>query len=177
MNRHPVRRMLCRTGPSQLLVLAIVGCAAQPAPPISENHLAPLPAVVGKAPEFAVTAPLPKPPRPSVRQEVYSVVMQNVSVQDLLFALARDAKMNVDIHPSITGTVTMNVRDQTLVEILDRVARQVDLRYELQGRNLSILPDAPYLKMYKIDYPNIQRDSTTVHQYLDQCGQHRHRPG
>jgi len=117
-------------------------------------------AVPGKPPEFAVAPALPMPPRPSPRQEVYSVVMQNVNVQDLLFALARDARLNVDIHPAITGIVTMNVRDQTLTEILDRVARQVDLRYEMQGRNLSILPDMPYLKNYRIDYPNIQRDTT-----------------
>ena len=87
--------------------------------------------------------------------------MQNVNVQDLLFALARDAKLNIDIHPAITGVVTMNVRDQTMVEILERVARQVDLRYELQGNNLSILPDTPYLKNYRVEYPNIQRDAST----------------
>ena len=103
--------------------------------------------------------PLPPPPRPSVRQELYSVVMKAVSVQDLLFALARDAKLNVDIHPSISGVVTMNVHDQTLTEILDRVARQVDLRYEIDGKNLSIQPDSPYLKHYRVDYPNIQRDT------------------
>ena len=90
------------------------------------------------------------------------MVMQNVSVQDMLFALARDAKLNVDIHPAIQGTVTMNVRDQTLTEILDRVAKQVDLRYEMQGRNLSITPDIPYLKNYRIDYPNILRDANTT---------------
>ena len=89
------------------------------------------------------------------------MVMQNVNVQDLLFALARDAKLNIDIHPAITGVVTMNVRDQTMVEILERVARQVDLRYELQGNNLSILPDTPYLKNYRVEYPNIQRDAST----------------
>lgn len=103
--------------------------------------------------------PLPPPPRPSVRQELYSVVMKKVNVQDLLFALARDAKLNVDIHPNINGVVTMNVHDQTLTEILDRVARQVDLRYEIDGKNLSIQPDSPYLKHYRVDYPNIQRDS------------------
>ena len=102
---------------------------------------------------------MPPRPRATPKQEVYSVVMQNVNAQDLLFALARDAKVNVDIHPSISGTVTMNVRDQTLTEILDRVARQVDLRYELQGNSLSILPDVPYLKSYRVDYPNIQRNS------------------
>jgi MSHA biogenesis protein MshL len=143
------------------LLLGLGGCAAPPVPPVSKAHLLPSPVVPGKPPEFASQPPLPKPPRPTPKQEVYSVVMQNVNVQDLLFALARDAKLNVDIHPSISGTVTMNVRDQTLTEILDRVARQVDLRYEMQGRNLSILPDTPYLKNYRVDYPNIQRDSTT----------------
>jgi general secretion pathway protein D len=105
---------------------------------------------------------MPKPPQTSQRQELYSVVMRDVAVQDLLFALARDAKLNIDIHPQITGTVTMNVNDQTLAEILDRVARQVDLRYDISGKNLSIQPDLPYLKNYRIDYPNIARNSTSA---------------
>jgi general secretion pathway protein D len=118
--------------------------------------------VAGRPPDFALAPPIPKPPRPSERQELYSVVMRDVSVQDLLFALARDAKLNIDIHPAITGTVTMNVSDQTLVEILDRVARQIDLRYDINGKNLSIQPDLPYLKNYRIDYPNIARNSTSA---------------
>ena len=56
----------------------------------------------------------------------------------------------------------MNVSDQTLVEILDRVARQVDLRFDINGKNLSIQPDLPYLKNYRIDYPNIARNSTSA---------------
>lgn len=144
------------------LVGALGACATPPSPPPSAQHLSPGPQVAGRAPDFAVAPPLPKPPRPSVRQELYSVVMSNVNVQELLFALARDAKLNIDIHPSIAGTVTMNVRDQTMTEILDRVARQVDLRYEMEGKNLSIQPDSPYLKHYRVDYPNIQRDSKTA---------------
>lgn len=139
--------------------LFMTACAAPPAPPLSKSHIQVVPAVAGAAPDFASAPPMPPRPRATPKQEVYSVVMQNVNAQDLLFALARDAKVNVDIHPSISGTVTMNVRDQTLTEILDRVARQVDLRYELQGNSLSILPDVPYLKSYRVDYPNIQRNS------------------
>ena len=143
-------------------VVALTACSTPPPPPVSTQHLSPGPQVAGRAPDFAVAPPLPKPPRPSVRQELYSVVMSNVNVQDLLFALARDAKLNIDIHPRITGTVTMNVRDQTMTEILDRVARQVDMRYDIEGKNLSIQPDSPYLKHYRVDYPNIQRDSKTA---------------
>jgi general secretion pathway protein D len=82
-----------------------------------------------------------------------------VLAQEILFALARDAKLNIEIHPGITGTVTMNLLDRTLPEILDAIARQVDMRYELNGSNLAILPDSPFLKNYQIEYPNIKRDA------------------
>lgn len=147
---------------SWLVVASLAACAAAPPAAPSTQHLEPSARVPGQAPDFALVPPLPRPPRPSVRQELYSVVMNNVNVQQLLFALARDARLNVDIHPAIAGSVTMNVHDQTMTEILDRVARQVDLRYELNGNNLSIQPDSPFLKHYRVDYPNISRDTETT---------------
>ncbi|MBK7425394.1 MAG: pilus (MSHA type) biogenesis protein MshL [Propionivibrio sp.] len=101
-------------------------------------------------------------PRPKAvgKTETYSVVVNNVKVQDLLFALARDAKLNVDIHPGITGIVSMNAIDQTLPQLLTRIAKQVDMRFELDGPNLVVMPDTPYLKNYKIDYVNMARDVT-----------------
>ena len=141
--------------------LFLTGCASAPPPP-SAQHLEPTATVAGKPPEFASLPPLPLPPKPSARPEVYSVVVHNVNVQELLFALARDAKMNVDIHPGISGTVSMNVLDQTLTEILERIARQVDMRYEINGKSLSILPDSPFLRLYRVDYPNIARNAQTT---------------
>lgn len=102
---------------------------------------------------------LPKP-RPASKTETYSVVVNNIKVQDLLFALARDAKLNVDIHPGITGNVTMNAIDQTLPQLLSRIAKQVDMRFELDGPNLAVMPDTPYLRTYRVDYVNLSRDTT-----------------
>ena len=102
---------------------------------------------------------LPRP-RPSGKAETYSVVVNNVKLHDLLFALARDAKLNVDIHPGLTGMVTLNAIDQTLPQLLTRIAKQVDMRFELDGPNLAVMPDSPYLKNYKVDYVNIARDVT-----------------
>ena len=105
------------------------------------------------------TVSLPRPKTTS-KSETYSVVVNNVKVHDLLFALARDAKLNVDIHPGISGYVTLNAIDQTLPQLLNRIARQVDMRFELDGPNLAVMPDSPYLKSYKIDYVNMTRDSS-----------------
>jgi general secretion pathway protein D len=105
------------------------------------------------------TLALPKP-RPTRKAETYSVVVNNVPVRDLLFALARDAKVNVDIHPGITGNVTLNAIDQTLPQLLTRIAKQVDMRFELDGPNLAVMPDSPFLKHYKVDYVNMARNVT-----------------
>lgn len=90
--------------------------------------------------------------------ETYSVIVNNVAVHDLLFALARDAKINIDIHPGITGLVTLNAIDQTLPQLLTRITKQVDMRFEMEGKNLAIMPDTPFLRRYSVDYVNISRN-------------------
>lgn len=165
--RHPVR-LRALSIVSATLVLA--ACATPP-PPLLRGHLAEEPSAVPamadpgssavNIPPLSAGAPRLPAPRAVIPQETYSVVVSNVNVQTLLFALARDAKLNLDVHPGITGTVTLNALDQTIAELLDRIARQIDMRYELEGKNLFVLPDAPFLRLYKADYPNITRDSVS----------------
>jgi general secretion pathway protein D len=99
------------------------------------------------------------PPKPAAKVETYSVVVTNLPARDILFALARDAKVNIDIHPGVQGEVTLNAINQTLPQILDRISRQVDMRYELDNGNLMVMPDSPFLRSYKIDYVNMARDA------------------
>ncbi|HSD39118.1 MAG TPA: pilus (MSHA type) biogenesis protein MshL [Rhodocyclaceae bacterium] len=77
-----------------------------------------------------------------------------------MFSLSRDAKVNVDIHPGLSGNVTLNALNQTLPQLLTRIAKQVDMRFELDGNNLAVMPDSPFLRTYRIDYVNMSRDTT-----------------
>src|SRR4030067_293752 len=139
----------------------LAGCGTKPIQP-SDKHIqrqADQPAETTGIPETAKRAVMLPPPRPAAKVETYSVVVTNVPAQEILFALARDAKINLDIHPGIQGTVTVNAINQTLPQILTRIARQVDMRYELDNGYLTVMPDSPYLHNYKIDYMNMARDS------------------
>ena len=143
-----------------LAAWAVAACAPVAVQEPSHSHLraADLPPAPENIPKpLPQTAAIPKP-RAAPRTETYSVVVNNVRVQDLLFALARDAKLNVDVHPGISGTVTLNAIDQTLPQLLNRIGKQVDMRYELDGPNLLVRPDTPYLQTYRIDYVNMARD-------------------
>ena len=139
------------------------GCAPPPLKP-SPQHVAQENAPLktpGDIPPPVLTLPLPPKPQAAPRQETYSVVVNEVPVRDLLFALARDAKINVDVHPSISGNVIMNALNQTLPQLLERMSKQVDLRWEMNGANLSILPDAPFMTSYTVDYVNMTRSAAT----------------
>jgi MSHA type pilus biogenesis protein MshL len=146
-----------------LLALMIAACSNAPVAPPSAGHIEASPQAAPVA-----TTSIPQPvqntvsapkPKASAKVETYSVVVNNVRVQDLLFALARDAKVNVDVHPGILGTVTLNAIDQTLPQLLARIAKQVDMRWEMDGPNLVVMPDSPYLQTYKVDYVNMSRET------------------
>ena len=79
----------------------------------------------------------------------------------MLFSLARDSKLNIDVHPNIQGVVTLNAINETLPAILDRIANQVSIRYKLEGNTLIVTPDSPYLKTYRVDYVNLTRKTTS----------------
>ena len=111
--------------------------------------------------ERAVPPPQDSALQAGLHSETYTVVVEQVPVEELLFALSRDAEVNVDVHPDISGRVTLNALDQTLPELLDRISHQVPLRYETRGETLLVLPDRPFLRVYKVDYVNVARDTTS----------------
>lgn len=152
---------------SAIAILALAGCAHQSKIPPSQGHIDGNGS--SRADQAANKADIPKPiknnvylppPKARAKEQTYSVVVNEVPVKEILFALARESKLNVDIHPSIQGRVTLNAVDQTLPAILERLAKQVDLTYKIDGNVLSITPDMPVLRNYKVDYVNMSRDTT-----------------
>ncbi len=104
---------------------------------------------------------LPTPPAPVAQpvQETYTLVVTDVPVREVLFALARDAAINVDISGNIEGNVTLNAVNQTLPQILERIGRQVSIRHSIENGTLVVTPDAPYWQNYRVDYVNLARGS------------------
>ncbi len=103
------------------------------------------------------------PPKPDLQEnpmELLSAVVSDLPVKSFLFALARDSNINIDIDPTITGRVTLNAKNQTLMQILERVVAQAPVRYEVHGRGIRVLADTPYMHHYTVDYVNLRRQLT-----------------
>ena len=98
--------------------------------------------------------PVPAPP-----VETYTVVVKEVLAVDLLFSLARDAGLELDMQGVSKKTVTLNAVDRPIREILERIAEQAGLRFQLRGNNLVMRDDVPYWHNYMVDYVNVSRNS------------------
>ena len=144
------------------LAVILTGCGQKPIKPAPNHIRGDEPRVDGTIPPPVQVTPVLPQPKPTARPETYTVVVNNVRVQELLFALARDARLNVDIASDLVGTVTLNAIDQTLPQLLTRIARQVDLRWEIDGQNLVVMRDTPFLRLYRVDYVNLARDARSV---------------
>ena len=145
-------------------LLALQGCATDVARfPPSTGHISEKPKAesASNIPEpVQVPLQLP-PPKAQAKPLTYNVVVTEVAVKELLFSLARDTKLNIDVHPNIQGVVTLNAINETLPAILDRIAYQVNIRYRLEGGTLIVTPDTPFLKAYQVNYVNLSRKTTT----------------
>ena len=145
------------------LALLLSGCAANyPHVRQSEGHITgTLGPEAGEIPAPVKTTSFVPPPKAVEKPQTYSVVVNEVSARELLFALARDTKQNIDVHPGIQGLVTLNAVNETLPAILERIARQVNMRYKLEGDTLVVTPDTPYFKTYFVNYVNLTRNTTS----------------
>lgn len=139
-----------------LIISSMTGCGPALLP-LSDDHLAQGPSR-GEIPSIVRPPPLP-PPQPEPERAVFSVSAQNEPLREFLYKLARDARVDLDIDPAVGGNITIHAVEQTLPQILERVARQWRLRYELRDRHLVIAPDTPFLRTYPLDYVNVSRQS------------------
>ena len=148
------------TGAAVVLFLA-TGCAALPPADPARDLAAPEPARIPAPVQTPPPVPKPVPGEPV---ETWSVSVEGVPVRELLFALARDAAVDVDIDPGIEERVTMNAVDEPFPRLLDRISRHADLRVEIEDGVLVVRRDEPVLRTYPIDYVPLARETETVNE-------------
>ncbi len=112
--------------------------------------------------------PLPSPSRAAKEAfDTWSVAVEDVPVGELLFALARDSGLDIDIslgEEERKKKITINAVDAPLDALLDRIARRASLRIDRLERGFSVYTDKPLLRSYPIDYVPLNLDVEIVNE-------------
>ena len=106
--------------------------------------------------------PDPIPLLPPAPTPTYSLDVRLAPVEQVLTALARDQRIDFELHPGVKGFVSLSVFDRPLPELIESLCAQANLRCEFDGKRLSAMPDTPFLHAYRIDYVNLARDMNSA---------------
>ena len=155
-------RLSRKAGGTALASLLLSSCVSIPSLSESEvdgekGHLR------GEAVEREAYPPLLRAPvwlpdpvdRPAERR--YSLAAEKTNAGELLFSLARDAGLNLELPAAADAEVTLIARDRPLAEIVHSIARQSGLIADLRGNSLRLRPDEPYSRTHEINYLNMSR--------------------
>lgn len=89
--------------------------------------------------------------------ERYTLEAVSASLPALLFALASDAQLQLDIHGSVESVVTIKHKDQSLDVILDALSEQAGFMWQRSDDLLQIWGGQAYSYTYPVNYLNISR--------------------
>ncbi|HIQ27066.1 MAG TPA: pilus (MSHA type) biogenesis protein MshL [Sulfurovum sp.] len=95
----------------------------------------------------------------SVLDRRFTLVVKDVPVKSIMYSLAKDIGVQLDLHPIPDKRVTLMLRDVPLRLILDKIADQLGLDYKLESGVLTVKQDVPRWVTYHIDYVNIKKQS------------------
>jgi general secretion pathway protein D len=112
------------------------------------------------APDFRPIVAVPsdmKLPSPLVTVSVN----QTVSLRDLMFELAEQAGVDLELDPQIHGSIIFTAKDRPFNDVVDRICEMAGLSYQFKGNVLRVELDRPYIKNYKVDYMNVSRKSSS----------------
>ncbi|SEN91323.1 MSHA biogenesis protein MshL [Duganella sp. CF517] len=88
----------------------------------------------------------------AVLEERFNVSFNNVPVQQFFNSIVAGTRYNMLINPEVTGNITANLKDVTLVEALDAVRELYGYDYKIEGTRIYIRPLTMQTKMFKVNY-------------------------
>jgi len=106
-------------------------------------------------PAATLASQLPKA-RPAL-EERFNVAFNNVPAQQFFRSIVAGTRYNMLVHPDVSGTISANLKDVTLVETLEAVRDMYGYDYKIDGARISIRPLTMQTRMFQVNYLTAQR--------------------
>lgn len=103
----------------------------------------------------------PEEPK-AIEDKIVSInVTEEVPIVDLIMELARMSGTDVQIDPTITGGVNLNVKDKPLRYVFNRICGLSDTRYKEKNGILIFEKDVPFAKTYELNFLDMTRSTSS----------------
>ncbi|HZX28102.1 MAG TPA: hypothetical protein VFF16_13600, partial [Telluria sp.] len=156
-----------------ILAAAALGACAGAPPPSTYDTIrsemaaaaksAPAPAQVDESVAQALLPPVATlanqmPKARQALEERFNVAFNNVPAQQFFHSLVTGTRYNMLVAPEISGNITANLKDVTIVEALDAIRELYGYDYKIEGTRIYIRPLTMQTRMFRVNYLIGQRN-------------------
>jgi MSHA biogenesis protein MshL len=153
-----------------IIALSLLGCAQAP----KRETLDLINTELGKAAQArpasqpdAVSAALLPPLRietPKVQQpmeERFGVTFNNVPAPQFFMGIVSGTRYSMLVHPDVAGTISVNLKDVTVLEALDAVREMYGYDYRVEGTRIYVRPQGLQSRVFQVNYLTGSRRGTS----------------
>ncbi|MET0982450.1 MAG: pilus (MSHA type) biogenesis protein MshL [Telluria sp.] len=101
-------------------------------------------------PAASLARELPKA-RPAL-EERFNVSFNNVPAQQFFRSIVAGTRYNMLVHPEVSGSISANLKDVTLLETLEAVREMYGYDYRIDGTRITIRPLTMQTRMFHVNY-------------------------
>ena len=147
-----------------MLVVVLAGCVAPP--PLKPGVD---PAVLGEVPKAGDRKVAPRPEAveqallPPLRMEMpsargqpidqrFDLSVSNAPASQVFMSIVSGTRYSMLVHPSVSGTISVNLKDVTLQEALDSIRDMYGYDYRVDGTRILIQPAGMQTRMFQVNY-------------------------
>ena len=121
-------------------------------PKASERKLEPRPEAV----EQALLLPPLRMEMPSVRGQPidprFDLSVNNAPAQQVFMSIVSGTRYSMLVHPSVSGTISVNLKDVTVREALDSIRDLFGYEYKIEGTRILIYPAGLQTRIFQVNY-------------------------
>jgi MSHA biogenesis protein MshL len=149
-----------------LACLVLSGCASSSVGLQGSEAINAAMGTPGAAPATTVAAPPPASVQQAVMDAVrekpalvkpvsseprFSLNVNNAKASEVFMGMVTGTPYSMLVHPDVTGTLTLNLKDVTVPEAMEAVRALYGYEYEVQGKRIIVLSPAMQSRIYQLN--------------------------
>ncbi|GHA12129.1 pilus (MSHA type) biogenesis protein MshL [Oceanisphaera arctica] len=147
-----------------LLSTLLVACVSAPDGSLPKDSLEeamryrpdPLPAAVER--ELLGGQARKVPPALSPRQRRFDIAASEVDARAFFAALGAEQDISIAVHPEVNGSISLNLRQVTLPEVLDAISGLYGYGVQQKGNIYQVFPSGVRTRTFNVNYLMLSRE-------------------